>query len=170
MALHRIDAILWRSYMTSTSDALWGVRSNQYYIDLPASDYETFFDGRAEQSVDQENNSTFTIRLEPFDGEPAVAQYQIEFEKKREGIARAGSWNINGQHSDTAYPLWKSGRGPSKRFQEMEPDEKKRNFIVIARDLEGKFHGRWVRAEDFDELPNCIKTLLEQKSAGWSLL
>jgi hypothetical protein len=170
MAIHRIDAILWRSYMTSTSDALWGKRSNQYYIDLPASDYEKFFAGHAEQSTDEEKNATFRIWLEPFEGEPLVARHQIEFEKKREGVARAGSWNINGQHSDSAYPLWKSGRGPSKPFQEMGPEEKKRNFIVIARDVEGGFHGRWIRAEDFDGLPNCIKVLLEQKTAGWSLI
>ena len=170
MVLHRIDAILWRSYMTSTSDALWGIRSNQYYIDLPASDYETFFAGHAEQGADEENNTTFTIWLEPFDGTPGVERHQIEFEKKREGIARAGSWNMNGQHSDAAYPLWKGGRGPTKRFQDMDTEEKKRNFIVIARDVEGRFHGRWVRAEDFDSLPTSIKNLLEHKSAGWSLI
>jgi len=170
MALKKIDAILWRSYLTSTSDVLWGTRLNQYYIDLPASDYEAFFAGHAHESSDEEGNLTFIILLEPFDGSPSVDRRQVEFEKKREGVSRAGSWNINGQHSDAAYPLWKSGRGPTRRFQEMGSEEKKKNFIVIARDVDGGFHGRWVRSEDFDRLPKSMKELLENKNAGWSQL
>jgi hypothetical protein len=156
--------------MTSTSDALWGGRKNQYYIDLPAGDYESFFAGCAEQGTDEENNPTFTIWLEPFAGTPGVARHRIEFEKKREGIGREGSWNINRQHLDHAYPLWQRERGPTKRFQDMNADEKTRNFLVVARDVEGRFHGRWVRPEDFSSLPTRIKNLLEQKRAGWSLL
>lgn len=167
MAQKQVNAILWRSYLTSTSDALWGERTNQYYIDLPKSDYENFFGGRATKSADSDGNQIFTITLEPYDGEPPAETYSLTFKKLREGTGRAGSWNMNGQFKDGAYALWQMGRGPIKQFAKMNPDESKKNYILILRDLDGGFHGRWIQESDFMLLPQMLQNIIGQTSAGW---
>lgn len=170
MALHQIDAILWRSFLTSTSDALWGTRKSQYYIDLPAGDYETFFSDHATQGVDPQGNTTYSIWLEPFDGSLPVEKYQLTFKKLRQGVEREGSWNINDQSPQNAYPLWQKERGPASPYQQMADEERKRNFLVVARDKSGRFYGRWLRGDDFDSLPAEMRDLLKARSAGWSAL
>ncbi len=143
---------------------------NQYYIDLPKSNYEQFFGTGAAKSFDDDQNEIFTITLQPFDGTPKEAAYSVTFKKLRAGTARAGSWNMNGQFGDKAYPLWQKGRGPTKSFSDMPKQEREKNYILILRDVDGQFHGRWVRDSDFDALPNTLQSLLKANNAGWKEL
>lgn len=170
MAKKQIDALLWRSYMTSTSDALWGQRTNQYYIDFPKSDYEEFFGQYCVKEVDGDGNDVFSITLEPFEGKPSAGEYEVKFKKLRSGTERAGSWNMNGQFRDRAYDLWQQNRGPLKPYAAMDSDERANNYIVIFRDVDGRFHGRWIQAPDFALLPERLRRILLESKAGWSKL
>lgn len=165
-----INALLWRSYLTSTSDALWGERSSQYYIDLPRSDFENFFGQSVSKEVDKDKNEIFTITLEPFEGVPSAEKYDLTFKKLRAGTEREGTWNINDQFTDRAYDLWQQNRGPLKTFSSMDSEERKRNYIVIFRDLDGHFHGRWVQASDFVLLPDEVQQVMTKTTAGWRSL
>jgi hypothetical protein len=165
-----IDAVLWRSYLTSTSAALWGESTSQYYIDLPKFDYENFFGPSSAKGVDKEKNSVISVMLEPYEGIPAADRYELTFKKLREGTGRAGSWNMNGQHTNKAYPLWQQQRGPTKSFTQMGVEEKNKNFILILRDVDYKFHGRWIRETDFVLLPEVFQAILLSAPAGWRAL
>lgn len=170
MTKKQIDAVLWRSYLTSTSDALWGERTSQYYIDFPRADYENFFGPGAAKAVDKDGNETFTITLERYEGLPPAETYDVTFKKLRDGTERAGTWNMNGQFTEQAYDLWQRKRGALKTFANMDVNEKKRNYIVIVRDVDGLFHGRWIQASDFAALPEAIRQVLTESTAGWRKL
>lgn len=170
MALRKIEAILWRSYLAATSDALWGVGSSQYYIEIGIGNYEDFFAGRAEESSDELGNPTFRIWLESFDGSNGVDRQPLTFKKKRPDKERGDKWTIEDQREDGAYALWRRGRGPLTRYQDMPPDEQAMTFLVIVRDVAKLFHGRWIRPDDFEALPDAIRDMLSTKGKGWSLL
>ena len=170
MAKKQINAILWRSYLVATSRALWRETSSQYYIDLPKSDYETFFGSRAAQNTDTDGNLTYTITLKPFEGAPPVGEYDITFKKLRAGTGREGSWNINRQSLEQAYELWQPSRGPLKKFDDMSILEKDSNFLVIVRDIDGRFHGRWIQSSDFRQIPEGIRQIITSAKAGWVAL
>ncbi len=170
MANKQIDAVLWRTYLTSTSDALWGTNTSQYYIDLPKSDYENFFGATCQKALDRDGNETFTITIEAFDGVPRVERSSLTFKKLRKGTAREGTWNINDQSPEKAYDLWRKMRGPLKTFSAMDIEERSLNYLVIVRDLDGGFHGRWIQATDFAALPEGIREILTKTTAGWKML
>ena len=169
MTLLAIDAMLWRSYATSTSDALWGARKNQYYIELPPSDYENFFVGYSGTS-DAQGNSAYEVRLEPYEGSQPAEPYLVKIKKLRASVHRAGTWNINGQHDSSVYTLWQKGRGPTDPYTSLPSKEKNKNFLVILRDENAKFHGRWIRYSDYLALPEKVRNILDSQKAGWSLL
>lgn len=170
MSQKPIDAILWRSYLAATSSALWQLNTSQYYFELPRTepDYIEFFGDSVMESQDYRGNKVFTINLEPFEGENMVARYELKCVKLREGVQRAGNWQVLDQNGELAYALWQKERGPLRPFQNMDEEERQKNFIVIARDVDGCFHGRWIRDDDFLSLPPRVKHLLETKAVGWS--
>jgi hypothetical protein len=171
MSLKRINAILWRKYLAATSSALWKLSKSQYYFELAGTepDYDQFFGDKATASQDERGNSLFTIQLEPFEGHPSVEAYELKFTKLRDVVERAGDWQVH-QSGENAYALWRASRGPLKSFQDMDEAERKLNFIVIVRDVDGRFHGRWIPGDEFHSLPVAIQNLLISKNVGWSNL
>ena len=172
MSKRQLTALLWRSYLDATSSALWELSKSQYYIELPKleNDYFDFFGSSAIREKDERGNDLFTIRLAPFEGTAPVERYDLKLVKLRDGVERAGNWQVLNQRGENAYSLWQKNRGPEKTAQEMAANEKKKNFIVIAKDITGEFHGRWIRSSDFDVLPERVSTLLTSKEFGWSNL
>lgn len=170
MSKKQLDAILWRSYLTATSTALWGLSKSQYYFELPPGDYVSFFGNQAASGQDPRGNTVLTIQLEPFEGAPPVVKYELKLTKLRDGVERAGYWQVLNQYGENAYPLWQKNRGPLKSYQDMKAAERERNFIVIVRDVDCRFHGRWIRGDDFLSLPAAIQSLLTANSFGWSAL
>ncbi len=168
MAIKVINAILWRSYLAATSSALWGLDNSQYYIELTGTDFDPFFGVTSAQSTDERGNKAFTVKLEDFDGSNPTDPYDLKVIKLRDGVARAGNYQVLGQRESQAYPLWQSKRGPQKPYQEMDSEERSKNFMVVVRDSDGLFHARWIRPEDFAALPQSIQALLVSKSVGWS--
>jgi hypothetical protein len=172
MSRKPIDAILWRKYLAATSHAVWGVNSSQYYFELPDRGYEQFFGKNFTPFKDRDGNSAFRISLESFNGNPSAGPRDITFAKKRPGVHREGNWTVDSirDGSGTAYDLWRKNRGPVDQYDNLPPDEKDKNYIVIVRDTDGLFHGRWVRGSDFDVLPIKIQNILSSENAGWRQL
>lgn len=171
MARMSISAILWRRYLAATSHAVWAVNNSQYYFELTGS-YEGFFDGAARKSSDDEGNETFAITLEAFEGSPSVDPYEVIFTKKRATAAREGMWTVDSirDGKKRAYDLWRKGRGPEAQYNQLPEPDKNQNYIVVVRDTENKFHGRWIRGGDFEALPKRVKELLASKNCGWNNL
>lgn len=168
MATIPIKAILWRKYLSATSHAVWAVSSSQYYFELTGT-YEGFFDGAARAYEDKDKNQAFAVTLEPFDGTPACGPHEVIFTKKRANAAREGRWTVDSirDGAKKAYDLWRRERGPLMQYVDLPEPEKERNFIVIVRDVDRRFHGRWIRGTDFDALPRAIQDLLLSGNCGW---
>lgn len=172
MTLKQIDAILWRKYLAATSHAVWGVSSSQYYFELPDRGYEKFFGTNCSRFKDKDGNDAFKITLESFNGAPSAGPRDVTFAKKRPGAHRAGKWTVDSirDGTGTAYDLWRKNRGPIARYEQLPSAEKEKNYIVIARDIDGLFHGRWIRGSDFDALPPIVRDALASETAGWRRL
>ncbi len=172
MARKKVDAILWRKYLAATSHAIWEVSNSQYYFELPVGNFHEFFKGNCENYVDSEGNDSFAISLEPFDGELKLGPHKVTFVRKRPGSAREGKWTVDSIRDGKAkaYGLWRRERGPISRYESLPDTEKEKNYIVIARDIDGRFHGRWIRGTDFDALPVAVQNTLSSALAGWRTL
>ena len=172
MSRKQIDAILWRKYLSATSHAVWEVSSSQYYFELPDADYQNFFDGNCPSFTDKDGNQAYTLTLEAFDGQQAVGPHNVTFAQKRPGAHRAGKWTVDSirDGNGRAYELWRRNRGPIDQYLNLPVAEKEKNYILITRDIEGGFHGRWIRGSDFDVLPIKIQEKLKSANAGWSKL
>lgn len=170
MTLKQIDAILWRSYLKEASKAIWGDSNSQYYFEVAGSDLTDFFGSNFEH-YKKDGNDSFVINLEEFEGADPAEKHKIHLTLKADTKARKGMWVVNNAIRDgsnwRAYDLWRQGRGPIARYDELTSDEKSKNYIVIARDVDGGFHGRWIRGSDFDALPMTIQEALKSKGAGW---
>jgi hypothetical protein len=70
-------------------------------------------------------------------------------------------WNIPSQRPETAYSLWRSGRGVQTQF-----DETRRDFVLLLRDTNDQFHARWIRDESFDQVPERLRALMLSKPIG----
>ncbi|WP_395770252.1 hypothetical protein [Arenimonas sp.] len=160
--LKPVNAILWRKCNQATIDTLEGVSNGQYHIALQTHDYSRFFIG-----VEKKNNTglggyELDVPIEPFSGQNPVDALTLTFKYMGQTSARK-DWNIPAQRPDTAYPLWRKGRGYSSRKTVGTHD-----YIVIARDTDGSFHARWVRSADFIAIPEKLRTLMLASDAGWS--
>lgn len=169
MSRKQIDAILWRKYLTATSHAVWGISSSQYYFELPDRGYDQFFGRNCISSTDSDGNRTFKITLESFDGDPSSGPREVTFAQKRPGVHREGSWTVDSirDGSGSAYDLWRKNRGPTAEYEKLPAAEKDTNYIVVVRDTDGRFHGRWIRGTDFDALPSAVRDILSSENAGW---
>jgi 5-methylcytosine-specific restriction protein B len=162
--LKRVSAILWRKCNKATFDSLNDLSDGQYDIRLTKNDYEHFF--LALPPVDQTDLGGYSlyVPLEPFVGPQAVAATEIKVRFMGEKSGRK-DWNIPSQRRATAYALWRQGRGVSKAF-----NEKAQEFMLIIRDIDGKFHARWIHDRDFTALPLAVQQVLNSKEAGWKNL
>ncbi len=61
-------------------------------------------------------------------------------------------WRIPSQRPDTAYALWRKGRGCPDVADTANVDA----FLLIARDDQGDFHARWLAGEDLELVPPVV--------------
>jgi hypothetical protein len=70
-------------------------------------------------------------------------------------------WNIRSQRPETAYPLWRTGRGIPDTLEEAAGD-----YVLIIRDVDGAFHARWLRGSSLAALPLNIREAMLAVPAG----
>jgi len=159
--LVQVTAILWRKCYKATIDTLNDRSKGQFHIALPQRNYEEFFVGVPKKDETSRGGFTLDVPIEPFSGSEPVGAETLSVRFMGEESGR-GDWNIPSQRSATAYPLWRPNRGAPTEF-----DSDAREYLVIVRDVQSKFHARWIQDAYFDALPPDIQDILNSDNAGW---
>jgi len=163
MGKKRISAILWRRVNKATVDTLAGQSRGQYDIRLahPAGISE-FFSGAPRQDETRLGGYTLHVLIESYEGADPVPSQSIRVHYMGDRSERR-DWNIPSQRPETAYPLWRRGRGlPTRATKPPVPS----HYVVIVRDTEGKFHARWLTDEGVQHLPEDIKRVVQTNEIG----
>jgi hypothetical protein len=163
MAKKLVSAILWRRVNKATVDTLRGQSRGQYDIRLaqPAG-ISDFFSGVPRQDKTGLGGYTLHIPIEGYEGANPVPSQSIRVRYMGDRSERR-DWNIPSQRPETAYPLWRRGRGlPAGATKPPAPA----HYVIIVRDTEGKFHARWLTNEGFQHLPEDMKRAAQANEVG----
>ena len=149
---------MWRLCEKATYDTLHGDSSGQYHIAIPnRPEIHEFFEGVARTPTDLEGYE-LDVPIQPFEGDPPVEAWTLRVRYMGRKSARK-DWNIVAQRPDSAYPLWRPGRGVPSSYEEGW-----REYVVLVRDINRDFHARWVGSVGFESLPGWVReTLLSDK-------
>ena len=156
-----INAILWRKWNQATFDTLDGDSQGQYHITLRTlPELEDFFDGVDKHTPTSNRGFTITIDLQPFLGSAPVSGEQLDVRYMGPDSVRK-DWNIPSQRPETAYPLWRLGRGGPTSY-----DEDLQEYLIIVRDINGDFHARWISDGEFHSVPQPIRSRMLANDVG----
>lgn len=159
--LKTIDAFLWRRCNKATIDTLVGDSPGQYHITLSTSGFDLFFRGLTSQNPTDRGGYDYIIPLEPFTGKAAVARHDLTIRNMGPRSKRR-DWNIPSQRPGSAYELWRVGRAFLTRSDVGDKD-----FIIIARDVDNGFHGRWIQSANYNDLPDKMRQAMDVSDVGW---
>lgn len=158
--LKPIKAFLWRKCEKATLDTLNGISAGQYHIALSTEDFNDFFDGLPRINLTEKGGFDIKVPLQPFTGTDPIGAAEITVRYMGPKSARK-DWNIPAQRPETAYELWRKGRGFLPESSDFS------DYIVIARDIDNCFHARWIRSADFNALPSIMKQAIQKNHTGW---
>ena len=160
MAYVPVAAIMWRWCNQATYDTLHGNSGGQYHIAIPDSAaIHEFFEGVPQSPTDL-NGFEMNVPLAPFEGEPPVPAQALPVRFMGPDSSRK-DWNIRSQRPETAYPLWRPGRGVPETY-----DGSWHEYLVLARDRDHAFHARWISTAAFGRLPEWVRQTLSSKKYG----
>ena len=162
--LKNVDAILWRRCNQATFDSLNGNSRGQYDIRLTRGDFELFFLGVPQINSTELGGFDLEVQFQPFTGPQPVAATSVTIRFMGQNSARR-DWNIPSQRPDTAYPLWRPGRGVDATF-----NANAHEYVLIARDIDGNFHARWIKDAAFSMLPTNVQEILNSREVAWRML
>lgn len=153
-----IRAILFRRITNTDFQALNGETRGQYDVRL-TSDPEIggFFSGLKEEAPTERGGWSKSVPFEPFEGaDPVAARFHKLGFYGPEG-ARPNNYYFASQRPDTAYPLWRVGRAfPAHSAYEDVAGA----VLVVVRDIEDRYHARWVRRDNVGTLPSVVQEVL----------
>jgi 5-methylcytosine-specific restriction protein B len=163
MTKKRLSAILWRRVNKATVDTLTGQSPGQYDIRLGSSiEIGKFFEEVPRRNQTALEGFTLDVPLQPFDGTNPVSAETLVVRYMGQSSARR-DWYIPSQRPSTAYPLWRVGRGlPSGMSTSPQPP----HYIILAKDIDGNFHARWLTASGFALLPKEMKSMAQEEEVG----
>jgi hypothetical protein len=152
--------ILWRQVRDATIDTLSGKSGGQYDIRLtrPAG-IEDFFTGLPRLKANEMGGYSVDVPLQAATTPISVPETTIEVAYLGPRSKRK-DWRIPSQRPTNAYPLWRKGVGLLDTTRSGE------DYVVLVRDGVGRFHARWVRAEDLAKLPAGLTTKIKEKDVG----
>lgn len=157
----KVTAVLWRRCNKATFDTLTGVSHGQYDIRLTTGpEIEGFFDGLTRSAHTELGGFTVDVPLEAYDGPEPLAASAIQVRYMGERSQRA-DWYIRAQRPESAYELWRRGRGV-----EANEAEAAASYLVIVRDSDNRFHGRWIKGPDVAHLPATIREAIGRGDVG----
>lgn len=163
MAKLALHSLMWRRINDATVQSLAGRSAGQYHITLGVRDkYAPFFSGVEPHSPTALGGFTLDVPIEPFDGRKPVSAETLQIRYMGEGSARK-DWNIPSQRPETAYPLWRLGRGLPTKYSGVASSE---HFLIIARDTAGHFHARWLHPAAVKQLTDHLRKTLMSDEFG----
>lgn len=164
MAKKQISALLWRRANKATIDSLTGVSQGQYDIRLTRKPgIPEFFDGLTKGDVTDLGGFTLEVSIEPCDCDQPINTEVIRVRYMGDSSQRK-DWYIRAQRPDSAYPLWRPGRGIPIDFK--FPPDGTTQFLVLAKDVDKKIHARWINEDDFSQLPTPLQQILQSDDVG----
>lgn len=158
MAKIPIDAILWRKVTDTNYNTLDGTAKGEYDIRLGRDDLvDGFFAGLTRANPTSLGGFTLEIDLAPLESTDPVPQSKLRIRHMGAKSERQ-DWYIASQRPTTAYPLW--------RLPRVAPDRTQVNYIIIARGVDGSYHGRWLKPKAFARLPSSLQGRLRSATFG----
>ena len=157
-----IRAIFWRRANKATVDTLTGRSQGQYDIRWSLDATSEFFEGIQQNEPTTLGGYTLAVPLQPFGGPNPVPARTIQVHFMGPSSERK-DWYIRAQRPDTAYDLWRQGRGLPGDHEFANADRK---YLLIIRDNEGLYHGRWANEATFDALPVPLKSRMKAEEVG----
>ena len=157
----RVKALLWRSCNQATFDSLHGISKGQYDIRLTTNPgIATFFAGLEETDSTDRGGFTLHVPIERFEGVDPVAAMTLDVHYMGPRSQRK-DWNIPAQRPETAYELWRPGRGVPASIAEAAAD-----YVLLVRDVNDRFHARWLRAAHLTALPANVREAIVAQEVG----
>lgn len=157
-----VESVLFRRVKEINVRALRGEEKGQYHVTLTAApDLSSFAREIPETDPTANGGWTRLIPLEPFLGSTPVPASSLKFRFMGPRSQRR-DYNFAGQ-SSAPYPLWAEGRAFTS---DADATSISQDVIIVIRDVSGKYHARWIRAENVSALPAGIATRLEHDEAG----
>src|SRR4051794_19246600 len=155
--------MLWRRVNDATFQTLTGKCIGQYDIRLTKNpDVAGFFSALPTYDATSLGGYPVDAPIEPFVGPNPVPASILKVRFMGEGSERR-DWYIRAQRPDSAYPLWRPGRAFPSNY---EPQGTDRKFIIVARDVNGRFHARWINEAEFAHLPERLRGQMESEDVG----
>jgi 5-methylcytosine-specific restriction enzyme B len=163
MTKKSLAAILWRKVQNATVSTLIDQSPGQYDIRLGNSDQiAEFFANVPHRDETSLGGFTLDVPIDAYDGPDPVGLQNLRVRFMGTESQRQ-DWNIPSQRVGTAYPLWRVGRGlPTGTTTAPAPA----HYIILARDIEDKFHARWLTAQDVELLPEILKNKVKANALG----
>ncbi len=156
-----VNALLWRSCNKATFDSLHGNSTGQYDIRFtrdPA--IASFFEGLEQDELTEHGGYTLHALIAPFDGPDPVAEFPLDVRYMGPNSIRK-DWYMPSQRPDTAYPLWRPGRGVPESFKAATSD-----YVLLVRDVDNAFHARWLRGTSLTLVPANVREAILSRASG----
>lgn len=148
----RVKALLWRICNQATFDSLHGKSKGQYDIRLTSKPaVAEFFQGLPHEEATELGGYTIQVPITAFSGPDPVPESTLAVRYMGPNSERK-DWNIPAQRPETAYPLWRPGRGVPDTFEAAAKD-----YVLLVRDVKGGFHARWLRGANLASLPANVR-------------
>lgn len=162
--MQKLDAVLWRRWNEATYDTLHGNSRGQYDIRLnKQDDLGDFFGGIPRTNPTAHGGFDIVVPIEPITGRTPVDASSITIRYMGPRSERK-DWYIRSQRPATAYPAWRPGVGVPFEF-----DSELNEYLLVMRDTDGKYHGRWIHHDDVGKLPRPVVLAIGSKDVGWKV-
>ena len=160
MPLIRVTGVFWRGINHASHRTLHNDYEGQYHITVPKvvdKRLRKFLGELPQRDHTATGGFTVDIPIERFYGEQPVEPRNLTI-RYMGATSQRGDWNFPAQATDP-YPLWAPGRGVSNEF-----DAQAREYIMLIRDENGRFHARWQRG--VDDLPSPLRVQIISRDSG----
>lgn len=159
-----IKSLLWRKVNQATIDTLKGTSGGQYDIRLNTSaHYLTFFSSLPKINPNANGGFEFTLPLQPITGAAPVASSTVSIKYMGPNSARK-DWIISSQRPTTAYEAWKLNIAVPSIPDATIPAGQ--HYVLILKDENNNFHGRWLTDVDFSTLDQHLQAILKSADHG----
>lgn len=153
----RITDINWR--------ALTGQERGQYDLRLGTTpEFGTFFDALPTEDPTELGGWSRRVSFEPYTGPSPVPAHEVTFRYMGLQSQRKDYYFASQKHDlPEAYPLWRPGRTAPVAAPFAQVDGA---AVVVVRDVDDRFHARWLSADEVLQLPLTLRVRIQQDGKG----
>jgi len=164
-----IESILFRRVGSANAGALLGHNKGQYHLTLSNLPEVHEFFSDLQQTAGNNGAWTAGLPLQAVGGTSAVAPVSLNLSCLGPNNKRANDLNVTAQKTNP-YELWDPERARPELFQhaggsyasmaDVPTSELERDVVIIAKDVAGGLHARWVLEAEIPELPPQVQERL----------